>query len=1136
MVVRIAPPDLQLTPARKNELVRTLDNFFLHRLQDLLHLFFDEAEFRLFSNAQRADSNQQQTQLLETLTQLKRNRQQLEATALGNLQNGINSEIGPPQKPISAAQLSLIEHDVLEAQLILESIIRKADQRWFEPLYCLAKRYSLLRDAEIDTHDLPCGIVAVSKSVHAALQTQVPLTLLPTVLRSFDQTVLQHLGEIYDALNERLKQAGILPNLEIDLWRELHQRKIGTVANALKEAATSSIMTDSGTISDEQHDDIGPAQNVASAELFSAASEILKLLHNPTATSETGVEGDRTTVLSILEALQNEGGETSTSLLQRLHDHITKNNVAVIDDSSADTLRFVDNLFSELDIALRNTPALAETLRQLQIPLAQTTVNSPELLGDANHPAHQFINLLMALANRAELPNAPLEQKLSNVVTPLTEPTADRDDLFRQANSELAPVIAQQNKARERNIRRIVDIYEGQQQLAQAHAAVDRELLRRCTNGVMPAPAVQLLEQGWRHLLTLTFTRNGGDSHEWSEALALLDELLWHLNLIQTQSIDSQSTPHLAAVAKLIQRISEQLNQFFPGEYRITAVLQDVLKALLGEQPFENIATPWQQTAPRNPRELQLELDQAYPHLVRWFRRAREFNINDEFVHFRDPSLRERYTLVWIGDNHQHFVFVNVRGLKAFDFDLVDLANEMAKGLYPVGQQAQWPAIEQAILDTANEAYQQLAFNSTHDALTGLLNRKEFEHRLGDALLAAKNEQLQHALLFIDIDQFSLINNLIGHVAGDAVLAHVGQLIADHSPSMALLARAGSNEFAVLIEDCNLVQAQTFAEDICRSISHEPYLIDEHRLNISVSIGVIAINKYADGTVTLLRDAVAAANTAKELGRNRVYVLESDSELHTRREKLLQWIDKMNDLLDNDYLVLRAQPIVPTTDNAAAEHYEILLGLRDKEGGVMPPGEFIEAAECYNRMQRVDRWVIERAFAWMAERSEKQLPLPQLSINLSGNSLNDASLLDFLVDQFGNHGVTPGSICFEITETATIKNLTNAADFIQQVKKIGCSFALDDFGTGLSSYEYLKHLPVDYLKIDGMFIVDIDKNASDYAMVKSINEIAHFMGKKTIAEFVESEAALSALREIGIDFVQGYCVGEPKLLADIQPH
>ena len=1135
MATRNAPADQRLTPARKNELLRTLDSFFLQRIKDLLDLFFDEAEFRLFSAAQNALSNQQQTQLLETLSQLKRSRQTLETETLDNLQGGIKSNGVQPPPLSNIEQLSLIEHDVFEAQLILETIVRKADQRWFEPLYCLTKRYSLLRDAEIDAHDLPMGIVAISRSVHSALQPQIPLTLLPIVLPAFDRTVLQHLGEIYDALNERLKQWGIFPNLEIDLWRELHRGKIGA-RHRRESLPTRDLPQNNAT------DFSAPTAEIASEELFSTARQILQLIRHSPSDGEITTGDDREAVLTMLAALQQQTGDSSIPLLQRLRDHAASNQTAAPNGASSDSLRFVDTLFSEIEAALRNSPTLIESLRQLQIPLARATVQQPDLLGNSEHPAHQFINLLMALTAHADLPNAPLEHKLSGAITPIVgdatthEQPFTSEQLFETATANLAPLLAQQNKARERNIRRIIDTYQGQQQLAQAHAAVDRELQRRNANAQTPALALQLLDQGWRHILTLAYMRHGESSAEWSEYFALLDELLWRLGSAHsgTETDAVAAAQQRNEASQLADRIGKHLDSFFPGEYR-NAVLVDAMRsALLGETAIETVPTPWQQAkSALNPRELQLELDQAYPNLVRWFRRARDFKAGDEFVHFRDPALRERYTLVWVAENQQHFVFVNARGHKIFDFDLVDLANEMAKGLHPVGQQSEWPAIEQAMLGTANNAYQQLAFNSTHDELTGLLNRKEFEHQLGSALLEAKNKQLQHALLYIDIDQFSLINNLLGHVAGDAVLAHVSRLIAEASPSSALLARTGGNEFAVLITECDTMRAHANAENICRAIGSQPYIADDHKLNITVSIGVIAITKYADGTVTLLRDAVAATNTAKELGRNRVYVLQSDVELHSRREKLLTWIDRMNDLLDNDYLVLRAQPIQQIVGSDTTHHYEILLGLRDADGIVSPPGEFIEAAECYNRMQRVDRWVIERAFAWIAELAEKQLPIPKLSINLSGNSLNDATFLDFLVDQFGNFRVTPSTICFEITETATIKNLTNAADFIHQVKKIGCSFALDDFGTGLSSYEYLKHLPVDYLKIDGMFVVDIHKNPNDYAMVKSINEIAHFMGKKTIAEFVESDAALNALREIGIDFAQGYHVGQPRLLDEL---
>ena len=1126
MAIRNAP-NPKLTLARKKELLRELDAFFQHRIRDLFDLFFDESEFRLFQHAQRAESNQRQTQLLETLAQLKRNRRTLEDTALRNLHDGIG-DAAPETPPTAVEQLALIETDVLEAQLTLETSVRKADQRWFEPLYCLAKRYSQLHGKTIDTHDLPMGVVAIGRAMDNALQAHIPLRLLPLVLQALEHTVLQQLGDVYDALNAMLKQAGVLPNLEIDLWRELHQAKIG----AQRHQATP------------VHDTAAPVapaalttatQDVDGGELFSAARQILELMHPAPGADASVPIDDREAVLALLARLQHEAGDAGIPLAQRLRDAGQSLQVG----ASADSLRFIDALFSDIEAALRNSPALIETLRQLRIPLAQAAVQQPELLGDNDNPVHQFVNLLMALTAHADLPNAPLEQKLSGLLQPIgaaAAGAATTGQLFAAASAHLTPLLSQQDKARERNIRRIVDTYEGQQRLARAHAAVDRELQRRNANAQTPVLALRLLEQGLRHILTLTYVRKGDTSAEWSEYFALLDELLWRLG--PARSEPAQTEQARGEAGALADRIAGLLDVFFPGEYRNAVLVDELRRALLGAAPVATEPTPWQQTKPTlNPRELQLELDQAYPHLVRWFRRARDLKAGDQFVHFRDTALRERYTLVWIAENQQHFVFVNARGHKVFDFDLVDLANEMARGLHLVGGELQWPALEQAMLGAANDAYQQLAFNSTHDELTGLLNRKEFEHQLANALLDAKNQQLQHALLYIDIDQFSLVNNLLGHVEGDKVLARLSRVIAAAGPAAAQLARTAGNEFAVLIRDCDIVQAQTHAENIRRAIAGEPYVTDDHKLNITASIGVIAISKYIDGTDTLLRDAVAAATTAKEQGRNRVCTLQTGVELHTRREKLLTWIDKMSDLLHNDYLVLRAQPILPTrrAPTAAIEHYEILLGLRGADGIVSPPGEFIEAAECYNRMQRVDRWVIERAFAWLAGLAEKKLPVPQLSINLSGNSLNDATFLDFLVDQFGSHRVAPATICFEITETATIRNLTNAADFIQQVKNIGCSFALDDFGTGLSSYEYLKHLPVDYLKIDGMFIVDIANNPADYAMVKSINEIAHFMGKKTIAEFVQDEATIRALEDIGIDYLQGFHLGHPQLLEELSP-
>ncbi len=1122
MALPNAPANPPLTPARKSELIRTLDNTFLQRIRDLFELFQDEAEFRLFSAAQKAASNAEQTRLLSALAQFKQHRLHIVASVLEKLQGAASSSLQDVQLASSKPeQLALIERDIFEVQLILETASRKADRRWFEPLYCLAKRYSLLRDREIDTRDLPMGIAGISHAVYTTMQTCIPVTALSVVLQAFDQIVFQHLGELYDALNQQLKQWGVLPNLEIDLWRELHSGKLDP--RSFSEQQLQIPLGDAASTFEL------PIADIASNELHKAAQQILQLIRHSSDTTD-----DSNALLEMLSDLQ-QGNDNAKPLLERIREHADELRTATPSGAGSDSLRVVDSLFADIETSLRNSPQLLASLRELQIPLARAAVEKPDILGDNTHPAHRFVNLLMALTAHTELPNSPLEHKLSDVMKPIAGADTSSQQRFEQANADLAPLVAQQQKARERNIRRIIDTYQGQQQLARAHAAVDRELQRRNSFEHTPTLALQLIEQGWRHILTLAYMRKSESSREWAECFALFDELLWQLRATAERPTTDAASAQLRGTEaeQLVTRINAHLDNFFPGDYRHSVLIENLRRALVGDIDIETAPTPWHAKPTLNPRELQQELDQAYPHLVRWFRRARDFKAADEFVHFKDPSLRERYTLVWVAENQQHFVFVNARGQKIFDFDLVDLANEMAKGLHPVGTEGSWPAMEQAMLETANNAYRQLTFNSTHDELTGLLNRKEFEHRLGDALLEAKNRQLQHRLIYIDIDQFALINNLLGHIGGDTALKLLSGIIDAHSPSRAVLARTGSNEFAVLIQDCDDATAFACAEKICAAIGERPHIIDQHKFVMTASIGVLPITKYTDGTVTLMRDAVAAVDTAKEQGRNLVYVLQSDVELHSRREKLLTWIDKMNDLLDNDYLVLRAQPIQPLDGDNTTEHYEILLGVRDENNVINSPVEFIEAAECYNRMQRVDRWVIQRAFTWLAARAEQQLPTPTLSINLSGNSVNDATFLDFIVDQLGRHGIAPRSICFEITETATIKNLTHAADFMHQIKKIGCSFALDDFGTGLSSYEYLKHLPADYLKIDGMFIVDIATNASDYAMVKSINEIAHFMGKKTIAEFVETDATLAALREIGIDYAQGYGVGRPVLLDQI---
>ncbi len=1131
---RLPPSDHDTPgPAQPNAALQlALRIQFEQRLGKLLELFLDETEFRLFQMAQRAQSNAQQAQIFETMTLFKRNRATLQQAIVLHLQMPPLNQL-PPR---ADAALALLDQTLFEAQLVLQTATHTAVQKWHERLFCLARRYSVLLAQEISPTELPVGVVVLCRALYDALQQQqIALNFFGNIFRAFESTVIQQLGDLYDGLNEQLKQAGVLPHLEVDLWRELQRSRTETVLQQRESSSPSELLEAL------EHDASvsAPQTSIAVRTLYSAARNIMDLVRSLPGVARAAVDPQKVATVDALldriDTVQSEAGHplqgSLLHTLQTADDYDTEIGVA-----DAEVLQLVDGIFGAINHNLQSTPTLANILGQLHIPLARSALTQPELLSDAEHPVHQFINAVTTLTTRCDTPNPPLEHKLSGMIASLVEGSTLDESRLADASAELDRLVGQQHRARERNIQRIVDKFAGQQQLNAAQAAVNRELQRRCINSRLPDAAVKLLEAGWRNLLIATYARSGDGSAEWNEYLTLLDELLWRISDSgsQASASDADSERRKAAITRLIDCMGHHLDNFLPGDYRYDKVLENVRGELLDSNAFELIDSPWQQPhASANAHDLLLEFEQAYPQFIHWFKRAREFRMGDQFVHLKSETPNQRLTLVWINDQHLHFVFVNARGQKVYDLDLVELAKEMESGLQPVGDAREWPLVEQALFETVNASYRQLVDVSSHDELSGLLNRKEFEHRLGEAIQDARIQQQQYHLLYIDIDQFSLANDLFGHVVGDQLLKYISALLAQHSPSLTLSARMGGDQFALLVPNISNIECSEFAERLCYIVNQKPFQIDGHSIEATVSIGIVAITRYTDSTINVIRNAESACKQAKTEGRNRFVLLESDVEQNERRQKLLKWIDQLSALLQSDYLVLRGQPILPIGASEATQHYEVLLGLREQSGELVSPAEFIEAVECYNRMQRVDRWVVEHVFAWMEAVAQRQQPVPMLSINLSGNSMNDATFMQFLLDQFGSYRVVPSAICFELTETATIKNLAHTADFIREIKKLGCSFALDDFGTGLSSYEYIKQLPVDYLKIDGVFIVEINTNANDYALVKSINEFAHFMGMKTIAEFVENDAILATLKEIGVDYAQGYGVGIPQLLLEI---
>ena len=424
-----------------------------------------------------------------------------------------------------------------------------------------------------------------------------------------------------------------------------------------------------------------------------------------------------------------------------------------------------------------------------------------------------------------------------------------------------------------------------------------------------------------------------------------------------------------------------------------------------------------------------------------------------------------------------------------------------------------------------------LSYQASHDSLTGLINRGEFEGRLSLALNSAAQLGRHHAVMYLDLDQFKVVNDTCGHAAGDQLMRQVTAVLQRRLREGDTLARLGGDEFGVLLENCAPDNALRIADGLRQTVMDCHFAWEARSFNIGVSIGLVNV---ADGMFTLT-DVLSAADSAcymaKEKGRNRVQVYHAgDTELSMRQGEM-EWIGRLQKALDEDRFVLYSQDIaVLDPARKIEDHCEILIRMLDEKGELVPPMAFIPAAERYNLMPSIDRWVIRNAFAIIArQRAEKEGAPGIFAINLSGASIGDERFLDYVREQFTHFAVPPKSICFEITETAAIARLDKATDFINQLKSLGCLFSLDDFGAGMSSFAYLKHLPVDFLKIDGGFVKDMADDPIDRAMVEAINSVGHVMGKKTIAEFVDGERVIRLLREMGVDYAQGYGVAKPRL-------
>jgi diguanylate cyclase (GGDEF)-like protein len=439
--------------------------------------------------------------------------------------------------------------------------------------------------------------------------------------------------------------------------------------------------------------------------------------------------------------------------------------------------------------------------------------------------------------------------------------------------------------------------------------------------------------------------------------------------------------------------------------------------------------------------------------------------------------------------------------------------------------------VARTVINHVSAKNRQLAYQASHDSLTGLINRHEFEHRVERAIQNAKAQATTHTLLYLDLDQFKIVNDSCGHAAGDQLLQQLSQLLLGAVRHRDTLSRLGGDEFGMLFENCPLDKAVEIANCLLKSIEAFNFSWGESSFTLGVSIGMVPIDRSTSDIASAMSAADSACHIAKESGRNQVQIAHmGDSRLQERHGEM-QWVSRLTRAVEEDQFTLYFQPIIPCANKSRHHTYlEILLRLIDDDGTIIAPGAFLQAAEKYNMVSSIDRWVIENSMAWLAE-TEKSGGRPiTISINISGQTISSPDMLKFIIDKMDETGAPAEQIVFEITETAAIANITSATSFMLTLRGCGFRFSLDDFGSGLSSFTYLKKLPVDFLKIDGAFVRDILSDPVDYAMVRSINELGQLLGKETIAKFVETTGLAEELERMGVNYVQGYAFAKPRPL------
>jgi diguanylate cyclase (GGDEF)-like protein len=1086
-----------------------------HQLHDflkpLLAPFFAQSRKALLACANEPQYSHQQAAMILLMTTLEREEADLSARFLEQVEKGFENLAGMAGIRAAAStavnrELELVEKVEIDHWVVINDIARETEAELARNLYHIETSLTYLTEHTIKDENNPLSPISLLNALKYALDRfDLEISSFHLVLSIFQDSILKGLDRLYQAVLGSLKQRGIdfTSQDQVSVGRNQPGKKI------VRPNVDKVLQHLSNLLDVKRHasqDDTAPAGGGI------GKTQVIKSLNDLPLRFGSSV-------LKQLEyelAAQPPGNQKIDPLIS-----------AAISTGE------------ELVAALRDDPLvpaeLKDLLNRMEIQIIQEVVSDPSLLENSKHPVRQLLATIESLIPYFTVGNQITQirdlAKISQLLDAIdSNKLSSVSDVIRAL--EALKHIQLEKFHRNRQI--AIDRCEQDEQLIAAEHAVLHFIQNQLLGKSVSNALVRLFQFGWLNLLIQTYSVEGAESTAW-KAYSRVIEILGKL-------FPSRATPHEMSenrIRDLISLIRKGFRDYpvHPEESRSFAIeLQTALirggkaalpfieqrvevdEQWLGEYFSDRVLTTDSVAAAQG--------DPVSTAIVK------SLNIDSWMV--ADAGTRMLY-LAWKNSDSSRFLFVDGDGLKALDVSDIELASLVAEGECSQLEDRVQPIVDRAIDRILLNSYNQIKDDSSIDELTGLFNRRSFERHLHELLAETEDGNTRHVLTLLDLDKFNVVNDLCGFDGGDQLLQTVSSILSSYLTKDGILARIGDDEFALLTRNTDLDKGFQTAESLRRAIEEYRFSWNDRLIPVSASIGVVQVDtREHANSGELMQAAKSASYMAKESGRNCTRIYSASDSAYQRHMRTIQTIPTIQQALANDRMVLFAQPIVPLKqDTGLKPHYEILLRILDDKGELQTPQRFIRIAEQYDLMRAVDRWVVDHFFEAIKPYDKKQLGEVSFSINLSTKSIADTEFKSHLKKRIEESTVPAQQLGFEVTETALARDIKETVTFMNEVRAMGCSCYLDDFGSGFASFSYLKDFPVNYVKIDGIFVREMIQNTADLAMVISIMELAHFMDKVVIAEHVSDASIGKALLEMGVDFAQGHHFGRPRDFADV---